>query len=104
MSKTRQIAILFVCTAMLAACNGGVLATLPASYTADTRDEPYLDFLPIEAILSADPVDLNPSLARVNALRARADDLRNRARILRRPVVEAQEKLRLQQAIARSNS
>lgn len=84
---------------LLTGCGAG--KDLPASLKATSnvsRNTPWPGFLPIDMILGDIPVDVAQSEAAARALYGRALRLKQRARILRGPVIEAQEKLKLQQA------
>jgi len=55
----------------------------------------------MEAVLTRENTsNLSQTLAGLNSLQSRAIRLRNRAKLLRRPVVQGYERLRLQQAVS----
>lgn len=101
MLNMRPIAGLFVVASILMGCASSGLPDIQLRHTVDSRNTPWPEFLPIEMILSADIADFDRSLAEIENLQWRANQLRKRAKLLKRPVVEAYERIRLQQAIDR---
>lgn len=101
MSLLRHIFALSVGAALISGCAGSGFPEGTASFSPQTRNAPWPGFLPIDAILSDDLIDFERSLAETRNLEARARHLRWRARLLKGPVLEIQERLRMQQAVDR---
>ena len=76
---------------------------IESSFTVESRNAPWPGFLPVDTILAVDPADFERSQADIRNLQARAYRLKARARVLKGPVLAAQERLRIQQGITLSD-
>lgn len=104
MSIMRHIAVVTVLAAILSGCSADTrLPKIASNYSADSRDAPWPDFLPVEDVLTISDADVAHSVAEIRALKARAWRLRRRAWLLRGPVVDAQERIRLENAANRTS-
>ena len=86
---------------LLVACSASDLPDYAPTRDADLQEVDWPAFLPVAQILSADIDRHDRANADIRSLRARAARLRQRARLLRRPVIEAYERLQMQNAAKR---
>jgi hypothetical protein len=94
MSSARHIAVLGLCALTLSACAASIgFPDIPETASADTRNADWPEFLPVDTILDANAVDIIASETEIRRLQYRSSRLRQRARILRLPLSEAQEQL-----------
>ena len=95
MSSYRHIVLYAMAAALIAACSFSDLPEDIQTYSAETTEAEWPEFLPVEMILSADTAKLDQSLADIRNLKARAARLRQRAKLLRLPVAEAYDRLQM---------
>lgn len=94
MISARTIALGGLVAAFLSACAATMgVPEIESNFAPQTRNADWPGFLPIDVILSDDPVDFARYEREVRHLQARAAALRSRARLLKAPVPEAQERL-----------
>ncbi len=99
MTTIRPIAGLFLLTSVLTGCAVSGFPDIKSSYSSASQDAQWPSFLPMENVLRHQNIaDQAQTLAGINSLQSRAIRLKNRAKLLRRPVVQGYEHLRLQQA------
>jgi hypothetical protein len=103
MSIPRHIAVIFSAALLLSGCAASTFPDLPQSFSPGADDASWPGFLPLEAVLGNDAVDFEQSASETRAVLARANSLRRRAVLLKRPVVDAAELLRLREAAQKGN-
>ena len=103
---TARNIVIVVCFALsVSGCESVIgFPKIEGSFALQSRNEPWPTFLPIETIIGANPVNIKRSNTEIRNLQSRVARLRQKAQLLRAPIIEAQQKLRMQQALLRSLS
>ena len=99
MGNARHFLSVVLCLVLFSGCAGSGWPEVTSSFSQDNRNSPWPGFLPVDTILAGDLVDFEQAQNETNALRARAFQLRKKARMLRGPVLKIQERLKMQQAV-----
>jgi hypothetical protein len=73
-------------------------------FSPDSRDVPWPTFLPKDVIEGIALADFEQEADAIRSVQYRVYRLRQRATLLRAPIIEAQERLRLSQAVKRHGS
>lgn len=103
MSNYRIIAAMGLIALVASGCGTAHVPDVSSSFSAETRNAAWPTFLPIQTVLSGDLTDISKADQDVQTMVRRMQRLKRRARILRAPVVDAQEKLRLEKAVERAS-
>ena len=105
MLSARDIAVISCLALSLTGCERSMgTPDLASTVSVESRDAPWPTFLPLEMILADDPVDIDRATAEILGLQHRVLKLRQRARMMHGPIIEAQQKLMMQQAVKRHAS
>ena len=92
MIRLRNVTLAALAALLVAGC--AEMADLPPA-PADMRRQEWPRFLPQAQVLASRPTDIAATRARIGGLQTRLARLRARARLLRAPVIDAQERLRM---------
>ncbi len=92
MIRLRSATLAALAALLVAGCAD--MADLPPA-PADMRQQAWPGFLPQSQILASRPTDIAATRARIAGLQLRLARLHARARLLRAPLIDAQERLRM---------
>jgi len=101
MSIIRPIAGLFLFASVLSGCAISGFPNIKSRYSSAAQNAEWPSFLPIETILKQGTISsLDQGPAGLSSLQSRVSGLKKRAKLLRRPVVQGYERVRLLQAVS----